>query len=189
MVHIIVVGAGIVGAAIAYEAARAGAEVTLLDRGPVAEDGASRWGFGALSWATATTPAADAFARRGFERYREMLGELGPDYGFRPSASLDLVRDEAGMEQAGAHVEKLREGGHPARLVGRGELQRLEPALDLSGWAGAELVEQAHLDLQRCARAWVGAACASGHCTYEEGGEVRRLLGDGSRLETSDGTR
>jgi glycine/D-amino acid oxidase-like deaminating enzyme len=71
---VIVVGAGIIGTAIAYEATRAGARVTLIDRGSISELGASRFGFGGVTWSTATTPATIEFSRRGFARYQGMEG-------------------------------------------------------------------------------------------------------------------
>ena len=77
MTDVIVLGAGIMATAIAFEAARAGARVRLVDRGPVAELGASRFGFGALSWTTGTSPATAEFCRRGYARYLGMEAELG----------------------------------------------------------------------------------------------------------------
>ena len=63
MPDVIVVGAGIVGTAIAFEAVKVGARVTLVDRGPIAAQGASRFGFGALSWSAAASAPTPLLCR------------------------------------------------------------------------------------------------------------------------------
>jgi glycine/D-amino acid oxidase-like deaminating enzyme len=182
----IVVGAGIVGSAIAFELTRAGAAVTLLDRGPVAELGASRWGFGGVSWASATTPATIAFADRGFARYHDLQAELGPALAFRPNETLVLLEDGAALARAETLVEGFRARGHGARLVSPAELKRLEPGLEVWKWAGAMALRQAHLDLRQCARTWVESVRTLGLTVHQEV-EVYALEGDGSSLATSLG--
>jgi len=186
MSDVIVVGAGIAGAALAYECARAGARVTLLDRGPVADRGASRFGFGAVSWSAATSPATTAFARRGFDRYLGLDDEIGKDAGFRATTALTLVKEAAGMQQAAAQVARFRGEGHKAVLLDQAGLHRHEPALRIDGWAGAVTVEQGHLDLVRCARTWVEQADA-GLLTVRTDVVVEAIEGNGSRLKTSAG--
>ncbi len=186
MTSVIVVGAGIVGAAIAYEAARAGAVVTLVDRGPVAELGASRWGFGGVSWASATTPATVAFADRGFARYQTMDAELGEPCSFRPGEALVLLPDADAMAAAGQLVIAFQARGHEARLIGDEDLPTLEPALRFDGWAGALGLQQGHLDLRVCARAWARRAAALG-ATLLEQVEVTALDPAAPRIETSHG--
>jgi glycine/D-amino acid oxidase-like deaminating enzyme len=186
MPHILVVGAGLVGTAIAFEAAKAGADVTLLDRGPIAERGASRFGFGVVTWATAVSPTTTAYAQRGFARYLGLEAELGVSVGFRATTGLHLLRDAAGVAEAERQIAALREAGQKAVLLDRPALQRHEPALRSEGWQGAVAVEQGHLDLVRCARAWVARADST-RLTVRTDVEVNALAGDGTRLETSAG--
>jgi glycine/D-amino acid oxidase-like deaminating enzyme len=187
MTRIVVVGAGIIGTAIAYHAARAGATVTLVDRGPIAEMGASRWGFGGVSWASACSPATIAFSDRGFARYLEMDAELGEPCGFRPGEFLALLRDTDEVAEAEQSVVAFRQRGHSARIIAVDELCRLEPALRFDGWAGALGIAQGHLDLRRCARAWARHAAARGAAVLE-GVEVFALDDRAPIVRTSAGT-
>jgi len=186
MTRIIVVGAGIVGAALAYEAVKAGASVTLIDRGAVSELGASRWGFGGVNWASATTPATIEFSHRGFLRYLGLDAELKTPSGFRPGNALILIRDGDEWTRSAATAAEWTDRGHEARLIERAELERLEPSLSFKGWLGAMLLAQGHLDLRRCARAMVGQAASHG-LRLLDGVEVTEIKGDGAQLETSAG--
>ena len=185
---VVVVGAGIIGTAIAYEVAKAGASVTLLDRGPVGELGASRWGFGGVVWASARTPSTIEFSRRGFERYLQMDEELGIPCGFRRDEALTLLEHGVSVNAARTSVDEYQSSGYEVRLLTPDELKRLEPGLDLHGWAGAIGLGQGHLDLLQCINAWVQRGRQLG-LRIREGVEVRavRPQAGGSRLETSDG--
>jgi glycine/D-amino acid oxidase-like deaminating enzyme len=182
----IVIGAGIVGSATAYELTRAGVAVTLIDRGPVAELGASRWGFGGVSWASAATPATIAFADRGFARYLGMEDELGGPFGLRTGETFVLLEDGAAVVRAEQLVRGFGARGHEGRLLTPAQVAVLEPGMRLDGWAGAMALQQAHLDLRTCARAWVARAVQDG-MEFIEGVEVQALEGHGSRLSTSAG--
>jgi glycine/D-amino acid oxidase-like deaminating enzyme len=183
---VIVVGAGIVGTAIAFEAVKVGARVTLVDRGPIAAQGASRFGFGALSWSAAASPTTAAFSRRGFARYLSMETELGVPIGFRATVGLTLLKDEASVQEAVGQVEAFHAQGHQATFLDQATVRRHEPALRCDDWQGAVALEQGHLDLVQCARAWVERSDPT-RLQVRTGVTVQALQGDGSRLETSVG--
>ena len=81
---VIVVGAGIVGASIAYHLAAAGAAVTVLDAGAVGA-GASAKSFGWINASFAETPAYYRLRRAAIDRFRVLSQQLSlPSVGLPP---------------------------------------------------------------------------------------------------------
>jgi glycine/D-amino acid oxidase-like deaminating enzyme len=102
--HVVVVGAGIVGASVAYHAARAGATVTLVDAGrPGAGVTADSFGWVGAS-GVRTGPAAGIRATA-TEEYRRVEAEL-PGLPVRWSGSLSW-RAEGGAPEAGPGQEMV----------------------------------------------------------------------------------
>jgi glycine/D-amino acid oxidase-like deaminating enzyme len=102
--HVVVVGAGIVGASVAYHAARAGATVTLVDAGrPGAGVTADSFGWVGAS-GVRTGPAAGIRATA-TEEYRRVEAEL-PGLPVRWSGSLSW-RAEGGAPEAGPGQERV----------------------------------------------------------------------------------
>src|SRR4051812_28864060 len=93
---VLIVGAGVVGAALAYEIARRGRRVLVLDRADEAALGATRWSMGGTHWlAAATDSRLRDLCREGLERHQTMSEELGTDGGFRARPILVLAPDDA----------------------------------------------------------------------------------------------
>ena len=138
-VEVLVVGAGIIGAAVASRLAAAGLDVCLLDRlGPAA--GTSSAGEGNVL-VSDKAPGPDlALALRGVELWHELAGEAG-DAGerveFEAKGGLVVARDEEELEALFALAESQRRFGARVELVAADALHELEPALtaDLSGGA------------------------------------------------------
>ncbi len=71
---VVIVGAGVVGAALAYESARKGLRVTVLERAARPAQGGTRWSMGGASWLTwAGEPRLRELCREGLNRYTEIL--------------------------------------------------------------------------------------------------------------------
>lgn len=149
MLDLLVIGGGVVGLSLAYEAAGRGLRVRVLDRGAPASE-ASWAGAGMLASARphadnrpAERLSALSHALHGewAERLRE---ETGIDNGFRRCGGLYLeLADEP--DSALAHErDTWRRQGVPAREVEPGRLGELEPAL---ATAGANLPLRAALEL------------------------------------------
>jgi glycine/D-amino acid oxidase-like deaminating enzyme len=97
---ILILGAGVIGAAIAQALARRGAAVTLVDRLGVAPAASGKaGGFLALDWNDAT--ALGPLARRSFALHRRLADELPTDYGFRPVDTLMAVGADPEAAQVG----------------------------------------------------------------------------------------
>jgi D-hydroxyproline dehydrogenase subunit alpha len=136
---VLVVGAGIVGTAIAARLARAGLDVTVVDRyGPAA--GTSSSGEGDLL-VSDKLPGPDlAIALRGLERWDELAERAGQQIEFEKKGGLIVAHDEAGLQDLWALARAQGEQGARVDLVKGEDLRQLEPALsrDLPGGVAYE---------------------------------------------------
>ena len=141
MADVAIVGGGIIGAACAYELARAGASVTLIERDELAA-GAS--GRNAGLWAAPTDPALRAMAEVSLSSYLA-LGASAPvsfELDRRPIGTV-LVPLDGDEARAVESVEAYRRAGVVVEELDADRLRVSEPALDDAierGW----LVYDAH---------------------------------------------
>jgi sarcosine oxidase subunit beta len=122
-----VVGAGAVGAGAAYELARRGADVTLYDRGPVA-NGASGRAAGFCYDAVATEPAA-TLARTAVHRFRTLSG---PDtFSFQECPYVWFARegDEENAAAIQSGLDRMTEHGVAVCRIDASTLSQRFPAL------------------------------------------------------------
>jgi len=185
---VVVVGAGVAGAATACFLARAGVRVRLLE--------AEQPGFGAsgrnpgflfLLGKAQGLPLAVSLAGRAFQ---EGLGAAIGDFGFRPSGQLTFVRDEAALPLLEAFAARRRADGLAVELLDRGEARRREPALDPAVAGALWSAGEAHQDTRLLVRRLVAAAEAAG-AVVANGSRVEALIMAGSRcrgLRLADGT-
>ncbi len=132
-----IVGAGVVGASVAYHLARRGRrDVVLLDRagGPAQGSTGRATGGYRAQYATAINVRLSLLARA---KLRCFEAETGVDPGYQPVGYLWLARTETELvalreAQAVQHAEGLVE----AVEVGRDDIARLNPALRLDEVAG-----------------------------------------------------
>jgi glycine/D-amino acid oxidase-like deaminating enzyme len=99
--HVIVCGAGVVGASVAYFLARRGARVTVVERTGVACAASGKsGGFLALDWCDGTP--VEGLARASFALHAALHRELAADYGYRRMDTYMLAARETGRV-AGGH--------------------------------------------------------------------------------------
>ena len=135
--QVVVIGAGIVGASIAYHLAQRGARVTIVDSG--------KPGFGASShsfaWinAGAKSPAAyHDLNRRSLEMWDRFAQGLGCNVGLRWGGKLSWEATSQGAAALKERVRQLQEWGYPSRLLDEAELHQLAPELSLGTVTAAE---------------------------------------------------
>jgi glycine oxidase len=193
---IVVIGAGLIGLAIAHELAQRGAEVQVLE---------AREPGRAASWAGAgmLAPYTESEGEDEFERFCADSLKLFPEYaanlreqaGVDPHLHLDglmeVAHDEDGVARLRAQVESLAGRGVRARWLDFDEMRALEPALGIAA-LGASLVEdEGQIDNRRLGRALYAACLAAGVRVEINCGDValeadtRRVLG----VRTSAGFR
>ncbi len=99
--HVVVCGAGVMGASVAYFLARRGVAVTVVERSGVACAASGKsGGFLALDWCDGTP--LGPLARASFALHAELARELGTDYGYRRMDTFMLAARE-GRTLAGGH--------------------------------------------------------------------------------------
>jgi glycine/D-amino acid oxidase-like deaminating enzyme len=134
--EVLVVGAGIIGTAIAARLAKAGVDVCVVDRtGPAA--GTTSAGEGNLL-VSDKLPGPDlALAQRGLELWRELAEQSGERFEFEVKGGLVVAHDAPELEALWSLARSQRQLGVSVELVTADGLQELEPALsrDLAGGA------------------------------------------------------
>lgn len=128
--RVVVAGAGIVGASIAYHLARAGASVTVIDKlGPATH--ASR---GTFAWINATWAKQPrhyhALSQDGVANWKDLQQLL--TLPIRWGGSLEWFDNDERQELLAAQIAEQAEWGEPARMVGASEIAELEPDLNIS---------------------------------------------------------
>jgi glycine/D-amino acid oxidase-like deaminating enzyme len=99
--HVIVCGAGVMGAAVAYYLARRGVAVTVVERSGVACAASGKsGGFLALDWCDSTD--VGPLARLSFALHGELAREIPTDYGYRRMDTYMLAAREKGAVATGS---------------------------------------------------------------------------------------
>src|SRR6266850_6633305 len=101
--HVIVCGAGVVGASVAYFLARCGVAVTVVERSGVACAASGKsGGFLALDWCDGSP--LGPLARASFTLHAELARQLGTDYGYRRVDTFMMAARERGTPSGGHRV-------------------------------------------------------------------------------------
>src|SRR5260221_3763197 len=107
---VLVVGAGVLGAAVAYEAAKRGLHTVVIDSHAVG-DGATRWSMAGLSWLTHLGGPCEGLARAGLMRHQTLSQELANDTGYRPISLLALARTNVELDRLKGRMILSRAAG------------------------------------------------------------------------------
>ncbi len=128
--RVVVAGAGIIGASIAWHLARAGAAVTVIDRqGPASH--ASRASFAWLNATWSKQPRSyHALNQAGVARWKLLQPELGLPV--RWGGSLEGIADVALEREIEAHVAEQVAWGEQTSLPAAADLAQLEPNVDFA---------------------------------------------------------
>lgn len=134
MNRIVVIGGGVVGLSIAYELARSGARVQLIERGELGRE-ASWAGAGILPPPATRSdlPAWDRLQKLSYELHRswhaELLARTGIHNGYRRCGGLYLARHAGEAAALGAAVAQWHNDGVRVESLSSVELTKLEPGL------------------------------------------------------------
>ncbi len=132
---VIVVGAGIIGAACAHALARAGQQVLVIDSGV---GGATHAGMGHLV-VMDDNPAEMALSQYSVEAWRRMAADMPTDCAFHACGTLWIAANAEEMAGAEEKQVRLAQQGVECALLNAAQLTQAEPGLR-SGLAGGLLV-------------------------------------------------
>ena len=124
----VVVGAGIVGCATAWELARRGVSVCLVDRGAVSS-GTTGLGEGNVLCCDKRPGPELSLAVRGLALYDEIEDLLGSEAGIRRKGALVVHADEEGWAAEPARLHELRAAGVECSLLDVAAVRDVEPEL------------------------------------------------------------
>ena len=164
MTDVVVVGAGIVGAAVARELAVRGVAVTLLDRGAVSS-GTTGLGEGNVLCSDKDAGPELELARAGLALYGELEARLGDEARIRRKGAL-IVHPEADT-WAGEAERVARVGVPEARLLDAAEVRALEPELTGAVHGASFFPDDLQCDPRAIARALAREAAAAGAVVRE----------------------
>jgi glycine/D-amino acid oxidase-like deaminating enzyme len=182
---LIIVGAGIVGAACAAECARAGLKILVLDRGPVA-GGTTAAGMGHI----VVMDDSDAqFALTHFSRtlWQQLTQQLPADVEYDPCGTLWLAADEEEMAEVYRKQKYYSERGVRVEILNDVDVERAEPNLRSGMAGGLRVVDDAVL-YPPCATRFLLQQAAQHGAQTRTGTAVAELLPEGG-VQLADGSR
>jgi len=182
---VIVVGAGIVGAACAHELARQGANVLVLDRAGVG-GGVTAAGMGHLVLMD-DSPAEFALSAWSRGLWLELAPRLGPREAFVRCGTLWVAADDEEYALAQTRQERLVRAGLACTLLDAQQVREAEPALRDGLYGGMVLPDDAVV-YAPAAATWLLSQPLKGRVTCRLDTQVRRVdcrgvvLADGETL-------
>ncbi|MDJ0617716.1 MAG: FAD-binding oxidoreductase [Calothrix sp. MO_192.B10] len=147
----IIVGAGITGAALAYELVKQNFSVLLLEQDTIPNN-ATRYSYGGLAFWSGTTLLSSQLCEEGIARHRILSTELDADTEFR---ELDLLLTIPKDSDRQAIANSYNRFANPPQLLTVAEACELEPLLNREAISGALTVKHGHIHPQKTAQAYI----------------------------------
>jgi sarcosine oxidase subunit beta len=157
--EILIVGAGVIGNAIAYHLALAGHQVTVLERGEIAATPSASWASAGGVRRQGRHRAEIALAVESSMRWRTLAEELGTEVGYRESGNLMLAESDAHAERVKAFVERQRRKGlTDVALLDRKQIREMVPGITPDAISGSFSPRDGQADPVLTTRAFAVAA-------------------------------
>ncbi|MBI3711104.1 MAG: FAD-binding oxidoreductase [Proteobacteria bacterium] len=189
MADVIIVGGGISGTAAAYELARAGAKVTLFEKGRLAGM-ASGWTLGGVRQ-SGRHPAELPLARAAVATWATLGEELGADVEYRRNGNLRLARTPDEVEVIRALVRDQKAAALDIEFLPDNRAVRgVAPALSERILAASFCASDGHANPEAAVHAFAAAARRCG-ADIRAGVRVERVAVAGGRVrgvDTAEGT-
>ncbi len=128
MKHVIVIGAGVIGASIAFRLAAAGLSVTVLERDRI---GAGTSGT-SFTWVNANEKLPRSYHEinvMGMKAHDDLEAEFGGRPWYNGGGSVEWRTDPAEARELRERVDRLKGWGYPADWISAARLRELEPAM------------------------------------------------------------
>lgn len=137
--HVVVIGAGIVGTSVAYELAKAGAKVSIVEASGAAS-GASAVSF---AWTNATGKRPRSYFAlnvAGMRAHLDLAREFGLAPWFHQTGSLEWWTTPQSLADQQDNFRFMRDWGYGAEWVDAARAKALEPDLDVDAIDGAPIL-------------------------------------------------
>ena len=176
---VVVIGGGVIGSSIAYQLARRGVRVTLLEAREVASaaSGASAGGVRQQG----RDPRELTIAMRAIGMWPTLADELGADLDYHQQGHLTLADDEAQLTALEARVAEQRAGGLDVYMLYGDELRAVAPGVAPTMLAGAYCPTDGHANPIWTTKAFADAALRHGARLLERT-PANGLLVEGGRV-------
>lgn len=179
---VIIVGAGVIGCAIAYFLSKEGMKVVVVEKDSLG-DHASGTAPGAVSWKPlAPEGVIPSLARKSFQMhkvlYQQLKEETEIDYYFRKSAGMVLAFTEAEAAELRFRVDLGQKQGFKLRWLDKDDVHNIESRVSAEV-IGAVYYEEREVDSYRFVLALAQAAEKSG--AEIRSGQVIGLIRNGAR--------
>jgi glycine/D-amino acid oxidase-like deaminating enzyme len=129
--HVVVVGAGVVGAAVAFRLAQAGVRVTVLESADRVGTGTSGRSFAWTNSNGKTPRAYHDLNVAGMQAHAALVDEFGATPWWHGGGNLDWRATDSGRAELADRVERLRAWGYAVEWVTRAQLHEMEPDIDV----------------------------------------------------------
>lgn len=182
MANVAVIGAGVVGSAVAYRLAQAGARVSVLEADRVG-GGTSGTSF---AWTNANNKPPRAYHDlnvAGMRDHTALAEEFGSAPWWHGGGSIEWEADEDAWRAQREKVQRLRAWGYAVEWITPQQLHELEPDIDPRAVGDAPIAyypDEGWLDPVPYAHAMLEAAARYG-ATLHRGARVTDILIDGGR--------
>jgi sarcosine oxidase subunit beta len=179
---VLIIGAGVMGSAIAYHIARQGQRVLIVEQAAPAVTPAASWASAGGVRRQGRHAAEARLAIEAIERWQTLEEELKADLQYRRGGNLLLAESDDEAQQLAAFVEQQHEHGFSdVRLVDRQEARALVPGLNERVVAGSYSPRDGQADPALTTRAFAAAGQRHGAIYWNET-RALALLMQGERV-------
>jgi glycine/D-amino acid oxidase-like deaminating enzyme len=156
--HVVVVGAGILGASIAFHLTLHGVQVTIVDAAEPGQ-GTSRVSFAWLNAYGKTPYHYHDFNRRSLDMWERFARRVGGHIDLTWGGELRWSVTAAGAADLARRAQMLQTWGYPTRIIDAHELHVLEPDLQVDQMTAASYTSiDGHVDTGQVVQACIAAA-------------------------------
>ncbi|MEM7714652.1 MAG: FAD-binding oxidoreductase [Cyanobacteria bacterium P01_A01_bin.68] len=155
---IIVIGAGIAGAAVSYELVTKGFSVLLLEQDTTPRN-ATRYSYGGLAFWSETTDLTRQLCEESKKLYHNLSEELNGDIQLRELDLLLTIPHNSNPEEIAANYQRF---ATPPELLNVNQACELEPLLNRDAISGALTVKHGHIHPEKTTQAYIKAFLLAG---------------------------
>ena len=165
---VVIIGGGVNGCSLAYQLAKKGKKVVLVEKNYLCSGATGRCGAGIRQqWSTKENAE---LAIKSVKIFEGLEKELGQDIGLRQGGYLIVVHDKKDMIQSQKNVEMQKDLGLDVSILSPDEIVKIVPILDIKGMnaIGATFCPtDGHVDPFKTTHAYAKAAQKNGAKLYK----------------------